>query len=338
MNRIDVIEITRQLIPTKIYESGGNLNFRCVICNDSKKSKSKRRGWILFKGKQITYYCFNCNHSQSFSSFVKDRDLTIYNRYFRKKDLEEQIKETFDVKATLITEPENVKGSIQDLSNDILPVSFNLLDRALTDRSKKQLQYKALKMVLERQIPESIYKNFLVCYDKLDDERNFKDRLIIPYYDDKGILYCFQGRTLSKGLLPKYKTHCRDNHKVYNFYHANPDELVLITEGPIDSFFLYNGISTSGAIRFGSDNLKEIVERFPKRAWVFDYDVTGIQRSVEMVEFGETVFCWPKDWRLGRQKVDINEIFVRKNFTMDQINVIVRNNLFKGLKAKVKLL
>ena len=38
-------------------------NFRCPVCGDSKKSKTKSRGWIFLKGAKFRFYCHNFNLS-----------------------------------------------------------------------------------------------------------------------------------------------------------------------------------------------------------------------------------------------------------------------------------
>ena len=48
-------------------KADGNYNFRCTICGDSQKSKTKKRAWLLYSKKtsQWMYYCFNCGASLS---------------------------------------------------------------------------------------------------------------------------------------------------------------------------------------------------------------------------------------------------------------------------------
>src|SRR5210317_1165112 len=75
--RLDRYKITNRS-PMKI-------NFRCPICGDSKKSKSKARGWLLEKDNSLFYYCHNCGASHSFSNFLKVVDPLAYNDYVAEK-------------------------------------------------------------------------------------------------------------------------------------------------------------------------------------------------------------------------------------------------------------
>jgi transcription elongation factor Elf1 len=338
MTTHDAHEILTKLINDKVYIVGKNLNCRCPVCGDSKKSTTKRRFWVLVENDRVNVYCHNCNHSQSFAHFVKDRDISVYNRYFRNKNIDKAIS-NLDVHAKIVDEKLEKKSAILDVSGDILPVSFLLLDRDVKSVSLKRLQHRALKLVLDRKIPREFYKDFLVCYENINgkDERNFENRLIIPFYDNNDIMYAFQGRSLFAGQDPKYKTWNKTNTKVYNYYSANPKELVLITEGPVDSMFLINGVSTTGTIKYGADKFHEISDKFLKRGWVFDYDKTGIEKSIEWAENGELVFCWPKEWRIGKEKIDCNSIFLRKKLTVEQLDVRIRENLYTGLGALARL-
>jgi len=45
-------------------------NFRCPICGDSKKSKTKCRGFVYEKKNKYFYKCFNCNYGTSFNKFL----------------------------------------------------------------------------------------------------------------------------------------------------------------------------------------------------------------------------------------------------------------------------
>jgi transcription elongation factor Elf1 len=61
------------------------INFRCPICGDSKKSKSKARGWLLEKENNFYFYCHNCGESHSFSNFLRAVDPISYNDYVAEK-------------------------------------------------------------------------------------------------------------------------------------------------------------------------------------------------------------------------------------------------------------
>lgn len=67
-----------------VRKIAGGLNCRCPICGDSKKSRSKRRGYILKSNRRgdtsYGYYCHNCNYSNSLMGFFKEIDQWTYQR------------------------------------------------------------------------------------------------------------------------------------------------------------------------------------------------------------------------------------------------------------------
>ena len=60
-------------------------NFRCPICGDSKKNKSKTRGYLYNIKADINFRCHNCGASMSFSNFLKQIDTTLHKQYVMEK-------------------------------------------------------------------------------------------------------------------------------------------------------------------------------------------------------------------------------------------------------------
>lgn len=339
MDKAKVKEILH-ILGLEFKEVGKKINLRCKICGDSKKSKIKKRGWILFDTEKITYYCFNCSASMSFKSFVKELNKEVHDKYFRKKDLHNF--NISKVEAKVIIEQKKNISEVKDISDKIIPFSFLLTSRTLTSRTLKELQVKALKEVLRRKIPKIYYDKFLVCYDMYSKEFDYSNRLIIPFYDSNNIMYAFQGRSLYEGQIPKYKTYNNSNTKIFNFFNVDPNKIVIITEGPIDSLFVNNGIATSGKISYDSEVFNKIQQKFPNRIWAFDnyfIDETGKEKAIEFAGNGEKVFLWSKAWK---DEKDFNELFIKekvKNLTSEALTTIIYNNIGTGktLAMKIKM-
>ena len=56
-------------------------NFSCPICGDSKKVKSKARGFIYEKNGKTLYHCHNCSVTLSVPNFIKTVDEALYKEY-----------------------------------------------------------------------------------------------------------------------------------------------------------------------------------------------------------------------------------------------------------------
>ena len=60
-------------------------NFRCPICGDSKKNKSKTRGYLYAVKANTNFKCHNCGASKSFTNFLKDQDVSLYDQYIMER-------------------------------------------------------------------------------------------------------------------------------------------------------------------------------------------------------------------------------------------------------------
>ena len=56
-------------------------NFSCPICGDSKKDKSKARGYIYRKDTSLFYKCHNCGYGSSLGNLIKEVDSRMYSEY-----------------------------------------------------------------------------------------------------------------------------------------------------------------------------------------------------------------------------------------------------------------
>jgi len=336
MQKSLVIEILSAL-GIKYEKKTKGFHFRCVLCGDSKKSKSKKRGWVLCNNKgKSTYYCFNCGAEQSFERFLRERHRNIYNRYCLSNLKQGK---------PIITETkvkEIVKDSdliVQDVSVLLKDISFPLKVRQ-TDPKKKKLQMEAFQFLQKRKIPLEKMKELLVSFGtyKRPGQTNIylANRIIIPYYF-KDIMYAFQGRDLTDKSSIKYITIKEKNEiKLYNYFNINKKEPVYIFEGPFDSFFVDNSMATSGTIGPDSNITTFIKDRISKenRIWVFDNDEDGIKRTDAFLISGERCFVFPKEWR---QFKDINKVVENISITKEEILEVIENNTFDGFEGRMKL-
>ena len=56
-------------------------NFRCPICGDSHKSKTKARGYLLSAKNGLSMKCHNCGASMSFDKFIQHVDEILFRQY-----------------------------------------------------------------------------------------------------------------------------------------------------------------------------------------------------------------------------------------------------------------
>jgi transcription elongation factor Elf1 len=309
-------------------------NFRCPICNDSKKNKSKARGFLYRKTDNLFYTCHNCGASMSLSSFLKSVDVVLYNQH--KLETYMETNASANVAQPDFTElKEKPVFSKQITKENKLPAS--LLSELPQDHPARQY-------VLGRKIPKNMFSKLYYTDDfgefaktlfpeSMSNKSLHKNdkRVIIPIFDKDNNLIAVQGRTIS-GSPIKYITLKKDDSvaKVYGLDIVDLSKTVYVVEGPIDSMFLPNTIATMDA------NLTSVYSTVGDHDYVFVFD--NEPRNPHIVKFmqkaiakGRTLCIWPQNIA----SKDINDM-VLEGMTPTDIKCIIDSNTFTGLKAKVQ--
>ena len=302
-------------------------NFRCPLCGDSQKNKTKSRGYIFRKKNDYFYMCHNCGVSTTFYNFLKQVDPNLLQEYqlerYKNGDHNKNYpKSNFE---EFKTEKPTFKKSLELPTIDSLPEA-----------------HFAKNYVQQRRIPETFYSQLYYAEDFASFIQNLgiqkdglhKDdkRLVIPFYDKDKNLVAVQGRSLGESKL-RYitlKLH-DDNKKVFGLDRIDEDELVYVVEGPIDSMFLDNAVATADS------NLESIIDVLDKSKVVLVFD--NEPRNKEIVAKLEhaidnhfNVVVWPE----MIEEKDINDMIILDNFSQDEIQDIISKNTFVNLRAKIE--
>ena len=306
-------------------QKGKNLfNFRCPYCGDSQKDKTKARGYLYAVKNDMFYKCHNCGIGTNMPNFIKDRDQKLYSEYclekFKKKPKKEEVdfKPKFD---KVEFDDLNLGMKISDLK-DTHPAKKFVLDRKIP-RDKLDLLYCCNRfMTLVNRVKPGTFKDVTKDYP----------RLIIPFYDESGKLFAFQGRAFGKEQ-PKYITIKLDEskQKVYGLERVNFLQPIKVVEGPIDSLFLDNCLASAGA------DLKNVKKSLPEDQITYIYDNEPRNREIikhmySVIDKGYSLVIWPDDLK----HKDINDMII-SGLTSEQITDIIHNNTFSGLAATAKL-
>jgi hypothetical protein len=311
--------LTTNFVP---YSSGKNYyNFRCNICGDSKKNKYKRRGYLLKKeGKQWHYFCHNgdCQASMSATKWMKEYFPLYYKEYIREilSNKKEYLIKPAVAKKIEISEKDDIKFFIP-----ILKGNGELFDKAI-DLCKNRL------------IPENIWNKWFIAIDG-----KYKNRLVIPFFDNKGKIYYWQGLKLKEWMLPKYLSRIGENfNSIYNYYNINRNEPIQIVEGVIDSLFLQNSIALTGL-----KTQVEKIKQFKNIYFLLDNDISGKKESLKLLEQSKYIFNWfqfEKDYNLPkREKWDINDVCIYLNksegFKFEEIKKYYTNSIYNKIFLKI---
>ena len=309
-------------------------NMRCPLCGDSRKSKTKARGYILGKGGKYMYTCHNCNASMSFGRFLEQVDPAAYEQYRRETFLER------------VGTTERIVEPAPDISKFITPKFIKYTALAdLRKISQLELNHPARKYVISRQIPPAMHSKLFYAPkfktwtnklkpDKFDLSKKDEPRLVIPFVDQGGNLFGYQGRAFFD-VEPRYITIILDEEKprVYGLDRIDLKQQVYVVEGPIDSMFLYNCLAMGGA---HLDKTTTQIGLKPERTTVV-YDneprnkdiVAAIEKAIDK---GYNVCIWPETV----QQKDINDM-IKSGMTSQQIQRLIDENTYRDLLAKMRL-
>ena len=288
-------------------------NFRCPICGDSKKNKSKTRGYLYAIKADVNFKCHNCGSSMTFSNFLKKIDTTMHKQY-----VFERFKNNKTGRGTVVEEPE-FKFETPKFSPKVdLP---------------KASEISAAKLYLEKRglDPTKFYYtnkfkawvNTLV--EKFDNIEYDEPRIIIPLiYENQ--LIGFQGRALGPNSV-KYITIMLEENapKVYGIDKINEKEPIYIVEGPFDSHFLDNSVAMVGA------DLDTRPFGWSNYIWVFDNEPRNreiVNRISKTIDRGEQVVIWPNHIL----EKDLNDMVLSGH----DVQTVIKSNTYVGLEAKLK--
>ena len=173
--------------------------------------------------------------------------------------------------------------------------------------------------------------------DKFSEEALALDepRLVIPFFNRAGKLHAVQGRSLdplSKGKIRYIAIAIDRNFPVmYGLDKYNPFQMGFVTEGPIDSMFLRNSLAACGSDLasklkdFEKDKITIVYDNEPRKPET----VAKIEKAINSLY---KVVIWPDNFKYK----DINDAIIG-GMTEQQIEDILHNNTFSGLRAEMEL-
>lgn len=289
-------------------------NFRCPICGDSEKNKTKARGYIYSVKNIASYKCHNCGVSLSFNNFLKKVDSELHKQYAFEKFKEGHTGKNF------ITEEPKFK-----FTKPVFKKTINLPKASEIPIARDYLEKRKLN-------PENFYfadkfkawtNEQKVVFNNIDRDES---RIIIPMYDGDDNLIGFQGRSLGSNSV-KYITVMLDENapKIYGLNKLQKNKTIYVTEGPFDSTFISNSIALCGAD--GDVSKWGIYDC----VWIYDNEPRNreiLSRISRVIEMGQKVVIWPS----AIKEKDINDMVLSGLDVQSMIEL----NTYSGLEAKLK--
>ena len=296
-------------------------NFRCPYCGDSQKRKNKARGYLFKIKNDFVYKCHNCGVGRTFSNFLKDQDTFLHDQYIMEK-----FKEGSGGKGTFVPNPKF----------DFKPPVFRKSDVNLEKISELNTSHPAREYLEKRGIKDLDY--FYYCpkfkawtneqKKTFDNLRQDGDRIIIPFRDQDGKLFGYQGRSLAPTARMRYITIMldEDKPKIFGQDRINYEKPVYIVEGPFDSTFIQNSVAMAGSdVDIRTYNWSDYI-------YVYDNEPRNreiVNRISKSIDRGDKVVIWPRNI----QEKDINDMFLAGH----DVQKVVESNVYHKLEAKLKL-
>lgn len=309
------------------YEAG------CPICREGKSWGRKRR--LYYIPKKGIICCHNCGWFGDTVKWVQEIENISYS------DILNQIQAgEYDIVDISKQQPvlDKPKYETPSLPHD----SINLFNQNQLEfyKGNKTVNL-AVQYIKSRRLdgacnkPNSLY---LSLTDKIH-----KNRLCIPSYDRSGKIVHYQTRRLLDDGTPKYLSKSNSEKSVFGVDNVHDlHHSIYIFEGPIDSFFVDNGVAIAGiqesSITSLSESQDKILQQFCtlRRVWVLDNqltDNTSRIKTKQLATNNEHVFVWPKSCS---QFKDFNDMCV--HYKLDCISPkFIDDNTSTGPSAILKL-
>lgn len=267
------------------------ITFSCPICGDSHSDAKKARGNIYEYKNTLLYGCYNCGAAMSFDSFLRQINEPLYKEY-KLEILRSSGKTPFyptesKAEKTLKTQ-KNVKNwksvfvkpkgaALKYLESRNIPLDVGIL---YTDNFRRSIV--------------DLYEMFDLDIDEMSPCRE-EEKIIFPFLYDTVLTYV-QGRSIDPTVEKKYRymtIEINGGHKVYGMERI-VDGDVYVTEGPIKSLFVKNGIALADA------NLTRASQFLDKDRIVLCYDneprsKIGVGKMEDALNAGYRVIILPHE-------------------------------------------
>lgn len=339
--------LPQDYITQKFYQYAGSPRYKklsgvyeasCPICREGKSWGRKKRCYYLIKENSIC--CHNCGWFGTPVNWIMQVSGMSYEEVCNES-------KNYDILPVDIIEAERQDKEIAIPAQSTLPLdSINLFDQTQVNYYKdNNVVQDALALIERRKLSTAINKPDTLWLSLSDFVH--KNRIIIPFYNTNNDIIFYQSRAIydkDARYNPKYLGKINSSRSLFNINKISPAlDYIFIFEGPIDAFFVANGVAIAG-IQEKSDNTFTGVQeeqisslRMYKKIWVLDsqwLDTSSRNKTERLLNINESVFIWPEE--LGKKYKDINDVCIAANRDYIEPSLFIKNS-YTGLKGKLML-
>jgi DNA primase len=254
LNKSWKVKILRKVLGNDYFLKGDEFVSYCPFCKHHKKKLSVN----LIEDK---WHCWVCGK--------KGQSLTPLIRLLGEvSELKEYIEAS--QKISFLQKQEQKK----EFDKPVLPSEF----KSLSETSRSFYYKTAIKYIEERgfTFDDILFYKLGYC-----DDGDYKNRVIIPSFDEYGDLNFYVGRAIYKNFM-KYKHESLDKDIIFNDYIIDWTKPIVLTEGPFDAMKAgKNAIPLQGSnISTASKLFTKIVMKGVDVYFALDADVFNKQLSI----------------------------------------------------------
>lgn len=331
-NTIELVHTLNQLRSRVQRFKAGKMtwNFRCPVCGDSDKSKTKARGNIYQNSKGgFSYKCFNCGESKSAQQFLKENFKDLYDEY--RLAIFKDRKQTFTPKQ--------------------IYVPSNAFDKTLLTPAEESLE--ARIYLNSRKIPVEAWKYFYYCtqvgtfirsnrddghYDNIRDGEQY---IVTPIKSwiassDREVVQAVCCRAIApdakvRYIHGKFRDDCVEDQVIWGLDRIDKSRPIIALEGIFDALFIDNAIAllTSVKIVRGYDN-SEII-------YVLDNEPRNkdiVKIAEKHAAAGRTISLLPEKY-LDYGK-DVND-YIKNGLDVQTIKNDIISHCYSGPRAVLEI-
>ena len=274
-------------------------NFSCPRCRHTSSNPNVRKAYIIKNTDNWVYYCQKGCNQTSFIKYLKEYEPSVYGKV---------------IVHGYINNEDNNTDSYYEESNQFSEEDEDIFKEGellsvTDDHPTCQI---AKQQCIDRRIPEKVYNDWFVCiagkefYDIDDNDEiilnengfpsgnEYRNRLIIPYYNFSGYWYQFDGRDLNKESKARYKNRSGDEREFYKIDFLDVTKPFFLTEGAIDASFIENSVAIGGV-----SNLKRLLLQYSaiisnahNCTVIWDNDDAGYDQLPFSINAGLRWFNW----------------------------------------------
>lgn len=333
-----VIETFYKCVSYPSYNKYTNVyNGSCPFCKEG-KSFGKKTRFFYIPDKELAY-CHNCGYSKKAFKFVTEVTGKPFNIIIN------EIKNGDYSGAPQIPVSQEELDPFKQAPDSLPADCINLNDtNQLNYHKDNRVVQICLDYIKTRKLDVAINRPH-VFYLSLTDKIH-KNRLVLPFFDTFGDIIYYQTRTLleeDNKFKPKYLSKVGADRSLSGIHNLNSNlEHLFLFEGPIDSYFIKNGVGVCGITDDSSKVFTSLQQQQInslstfKRVWCLDNqwnDKAAFKKSCFLADTDDMIFIWPEELKKIK---DLNDYCIEAGLNGVEPDFILKNT-YKGLKAKIVL-